>query len=226
MSPLFRRYGLVVFDLDGTLYHQAPVRRAMVRVLLIDALKRRSTRVIGCLRAYRAAREEGSGALDDAALRAAAAAEAGLSVGEADALITAFMHQRPLPHLARARVAGTAALFQALHDAGVPLAVWSDYPVPEKLAALGLSADAMVSAEDPAILAQKPDPAGLLHLMARFDTAPSDTLLIGDRLDRDGAASQRAGAAFVHRTDARRRSPAAIADFTDPRLHALTAARA
>lgn len=221
---VFRPYPLVVFDLDGTLYRQGPVRRAMARALVADALARRSTRVIRLLRTYRKDRAGAVGPFDEGAVRAKAARTAGLPVDEADRLITHFMHERPLALLARARVAGAEAFFAALRASGTQVAVWSDFPIGGKLEALALAADVTASAEDADVRAQKPDPQGLLRLMERTGVAAHDTLLIGDRRDRDGEAARRAGTAFLLRSARAAAGIPTVADFTDPRLDALVVA--
>ena len=194
---------LVVFDVDGTLYRQAPVRRAMLAALLrtpgTEGLSRAGR--IAALRRYRRLREEAAAAPRGfgAALTARFCAEAGLSPARAEALVDEWMVRRPLPFVARAIVPGARALFGALRASGVQVGVWSDYPAPPKLAAMGLDADHVVSATDPDLDTLKPDPAGLVRLAAAAAAAPEQTLVIGDRMDRDGAAAAAFGAAFLLR---------------------------
>src|SRR3546814_9318166 len=49
---------LVVFDVDGTLYRQRPLRLRMAAALVADGLRRRSLSTIRALGAYRRLREE------------------------------------------------------------------------------------------------------------------------------------------------------------------------
>jgi HAD superfamily hydrolase (TIGR01549 family) len=74
------------------------------------------------------------------------------------------------------------------------IGILSDYPVGAKLSALGLDADHTVCAGDAGIGLLKPNPRGLEAIIAAAGTTPSQTVLIGDRADRDGAAAKRAGA--------------------------------
>jgi len=103
------------------------------------------------------------------------------------------MEIRPLPHLAAARRPGVTDLFDRLRAAGKAIGIVSDYPARAKLAALGLNADFVVSATDREVNVMKPDPAGLLRVMALAGVSPAETVMIGDRPERDGEAGHRAG---------------------------------
>ncbi len=199
------RYRLVVFDLDGTLYRQGPVRRRMaLELLAAGGAGGRLTR-LRVLRRYRALREHYAETTPRGfgrRLFAQLAAETGRDEGWLEALVEEWMERRPLRWLAGARVEGAAELFAALRTRGARVAVWSDYPVRDKLAALGLAADHMVSACDPGLDALKPDPAGLRLAMEAAGVGPGETLMVGDRQSRDGAAAAALGVDFLLRADA------------------------
>ena len=208
---------LVVFDVDGTLYTQAPVRRAMLLALLrapsSDGLSRLGR--IAALRRYRRLREDAAATPRGfgAGLTTRFCAQTGLSATQADALIDEWMVRRPLPFVARAIVPGAQALFAALRARGVAIGVWSDYPAQPKLDALGLEADHVVSATDPDLDTLKPDPAGLARIAAAAGATPAQTLMIGDRIDRDGAAAAAFGAAFLLRGERAPEGTACVPDF-------------
>ncbi|PZX18784.1 putative hydrolase of the HAD superfamily [Palleronia aestuarii] len=210
---------LVVFDLDGTLYRQGPVRRAMLRELLLDRGHPGRLARLAILRRFRELREgmafEHQGDFDDR-LFARLAQETGRDEEKLRALVVDWMERRPLRHLRCARVAGASELFEALRRRGIAVGVWSDYPVVKKLAALGLTADFIASALDPLIGALKPDPAGLREVMRAAGTRPDETLMIGDRMSRDGAAAASAGVPFLLLG---RRAPSGIPHVPD--FHAL-----
>lgn len=191
---------LVVFDLDGTLYDQRRLRRALALQLLSRAARGRGMRELRCILRFRRLREEmaGAEAADlDGVLYARLAAETGRPAAELRALIEEWMCRRPLPLLRVCRAPGITRLFEVLGRRGSRVAIWSDYPVREKLAALELSADFMVCAEDPGVGALKPNPAGLAALLDRCGCAPHEALMIGDRAERDGAAAGRLGVPFL-----------------------------
>ena len=111
------------------------------------------------------------------------------------------MLRRPLRHLAACRYAGVQELFTGLRRAGKTVGVLSDYPAQDKLAALGLASDHVVWAGQDGVQRLKPHPRGLEVLMAQAGATPDNTVLIGDRAERDGAVALRAGtqALILHR---------------------------
>lgn len=217
MSILPEGCRLVVFDVDGTLYRQAPVRLRMAAKLAATPAEGPATGGLGRLARLRALRlfrelHEDAGQPDraksgasgasggfDASLFARFAQEANLSEAAARRLVDDWMIERPLPYLAGAVVPGTHAVFSGLRRAGIAIGVWSDYPATAKLSAMGLAADHVVCATDADIDTLKPNPKGLRTLAARAGVAPQDVLMVGDRVSRDGAAAAAFGASFLLR---------------------------
>ncbi len=195
---------LVVFDVDGTLYDQSRLRRAMAMRLLSHLALTGRTSTLKVLRAYRHAREataEAEISGFEAAALARAAMAGGMSVERARELVEEWMQRRPLLLLAGCRYQGVAELFAELRRRGTAIGILSDYPAADKMRAMGLDADAIAFAGSPEISFQKPHPAGLRYLMEVKGKAPAETLLIGDRQDRDGEAGRRAGVDVLIRTD-------------------------
>jgi len=85
-----------------------------------------------------------------------------------------------------------------------------------KLEAMQLSADVVVSATDDDVGVLKPHPLGLERLMQRAGVPPGATLVIGDRVERDGIAAQRAGARCLIRSAKLRPGWQTFARFDDP----------
>ena len=208
---------LVVFDVDGTLYRQKPLRWTMLRMLARDALASRSLRTLKVLADYRREREvlADDGVEDfDPKLIAGVAARARLAPTAVERIVEDWIETRPLPHLRRAMVAGVPALFKALRRSGRTIGVLSDYPAVAKIAALGLEADHIVAARDVGLM--KPSPRGLLAVIAAADASPAATVLIGDRDERDGAAADAAGVRVLLRSSTPVAGRITFADFTDP----------
>ena len=188
---------LVVFDVDGTLYDQRRLRLAMLGQLLAHAWRSRSMDALSTLRTFRHVREALGDTPGPSFLEAQYAQTARLhdkTPEEVRLLATEWIEQRPLSLLADCRYPCVDMLFAGLRQEGKQIAVFSDYPAVDKLAALGLRADSVVCATDPHIARLKPDPAGLLEIMRLAGVVPQRTLMIGDRADRDGAAARQAGA--------------------------------
>lgn len=187
---------LVVFDVDGTLYDQRRLRLAMLMQLLRHTLQTRSLHTLRVLRTFRQVRE----ALGDAqaedfmhAQYAQTAQRHSLTLEAVRLLAEDWLEQRPLPHLATCRYPHLDALFDALHQQGKQVAVFSDYPAAAKLKALQLKAWPISCATDPAISRLKPDPCGLLAVLRQSGVPAGRTLMVGDRFDRDAEAARRAG---------------------------------
>ncbi len=194
------RVRAMLFDLDGTLYVQRPVRLRMAAELAAFTLARpaaglRATRV---LKAYRQAQEalRTSGPPYDAAAQLEAAVErTGVPRRDADAIVTEWMFERPLKHLRSHRAAGVDRLLERLAARGMHLGVLSDYEPRQKLKALGVDGcfSHVWSAADPDIRALKPHPRGFLVACAQWQCDPEEVLMIGDRADVDGAGAAAAG---------------------------------
>lgn len=187
----------VVFDVDGTLYPQLPLRMRMAREMVHHAARSRSLTHVAVLRAYRRLREvlgdqETSGF--DAVLIDRTAQATATSPEVVRAIVSDWIDHRPVRHLKSARYPGVVQLFAAIRARGKKLGVLSDYPAAAKLAAMDLDADYVAYAGDPAIDILKPHPKGLLNLIEAAGVRPEETLLIGDRASRDGMAARRAGA--------------------------------
>ena len=195
------RYAAWLFDLDGTLYRQSPVRLAMALELLLFGWAALPT-----LRTFRHAHEEvralpPSTALDLSPFHRQlehAAAKLGRPSSDVEQVVREWMFRRPLKWVVRAK---RQPLFDALtlyRSKGGKTAVVSDYPATEKVAALGAELfDVVVSSGEPGgprLL--KPDPEGYLSAASRLGVAPADCLVIGDRDDADGGAARAAGMGF------------------------------
>ena len=202
--PQIRRARIIIFDVDGTLYEAAPLRRRMIaELLLYCARKPRQLETLRVLQVYRHEREK---LADEGATEIIQqqyerpASRLGLSPRTVEALITPWIHQRPLRHLGPLRVPGVRRLFDQLRASGRVVAIFSDYPAQEKLEALGLAADHIVTATDAEVNRLKPDPRGLEVLLHRLGAEPADCLFFGDRDSRDGAAARRISLPYLLRS--------------------------
>ena len=193
----------VVFDVDGTLYRQRPLRIRMARDILLHTLLKRDLNVITVLAKYRRIRERlGEEQIIDfePALIAQTTTATANSPDSVRSIVSEWVERRPLRYLAACRYPGLSQLFAGLRRSGKSIGVLSDYPAVAKLEALGLSANHVVSAGDESIGLLKPHPRGLESLIAAAGVKPHETVVIGDRFDRDGLVAQRAGAQALIRS--------------------------
>jgi len=193
--PDWNRVRAVIFDVDGTLYDGAGLRRRMLAELIRHCLADpRRLPLLRLLQVYRRERErlaekEASNICRQQYERPAA--QLGVSPETVEAAVDLWIHRRPLPHLSGYRIPGAARLFDHLRASGRAVAVLSDYPAEAKLIALGLTADCVVCATDADVDRLKPHPAGLAKLVSVLGLTPGDCLMIGDRDERDGEIARR-----------------------------------
>jgi putative hydrolase of the HAD superfamily len=210
---------LVVFDVDGTLYNQRPLRIRITLELLADAAMKWNLGALRILSVYRKLREKlGDDETPSFELELVieTAQRTGRSEDYVRRTVADWMETRPLRHLPACRYPGVERLFAGLRRKDKTIAILSDYPVAAKLAALGLEADFEVCASDPDVGVLKPNPLGLLKAMAVSGARPDETVLIGDRIDRDGEAARRCGAAALIRSSTPKAGWATFVKYDDP----------
>lgn len=198
----WRSVRLVVFDVDGTLYRQRPLRLRMLGEILGYTVRTFDLSVFRVVHSYRRVREAmANREMRDFGPRAieVTAENTGVPVAAVETIVEEWIERRPLRFIARYRYPRVATVFQGLRQYGVVIGVVSDYPAAGKLKALGLEADVVVCASDVGVM--KPDPAGIRKILADTGIPARQTVVVGDRADRDGAAARRAGARALIRSD-------------------------
>ena len=194
---------LVVFDVDGTLYDQRGLRFCMLREMLHCSIRSRGIAFISILRAYRRIREELGDLLHEdfeRELISRTAACVGCSEDQVRSTAEEWLERRPLRHLIRYRYPRLPELFRGLRKHGKKIGVFSDYPARKKLDALELDADVVICAGDEDVGVLKPHAKGLRVLMSQAAMNPAETLMIGDRPERDGLAAQAANVRVLIRS--------------------------
>jgi FMN phosphatase YigB (HAD superfamily) len=195
------RLTAIVFDVDGTLYRQDALRRAMLLKLLREMFVRPGSAftTFRVLQAYRHAQEllrgiEVKGSLDAAQLRLASE-RSGRPEDVVARVVARWMEKEPLGLLERFVFPSVRTLLEAAQRRGLRMGVFSDYPAVAKLEAMGLTGffDVVLAAQDPSVNQFKPHPSGLIEVLRRLGSPPERSLYIGDRHDVDGEASRAAG---------------------------------
>jgi HAD superfamily hydrolase (TIGR01549 family) len=193
----------VLFDLDGTLYAQLPLRIAIsceMAIASFGALFSQGLRVPRVIATFRKTREQLRGEHDGGPpivtrQYAATAARVHRSTDEVEQIVDEWMYRRPLKWLRYCRRRGLVELLDWLERRGLRKGVLSDYPAQAKLTALGLSGrfDLLVSSIDPDVNAFKPNPRGYLTAAMKWGLDPSEVLYVGDRIDVDAPGARAAG---------------------------------
>lgn len=209
----------VIFDLDGTLYDQRKMRRRMLFEMFCSCLRHpASIGDIKVLSDFRKAREQHSSRISvDIESRQFewGAQRSNVSPERVRCVVDDWIFQRPLKHMPVCRFPGVREFFSTLENAGIRIGVFSDYPAREKLNALGLEADVLVSATDRDVDRLKPDPKGLLATAAKLRTPIRECLFIGDRDDKDGECARRAGMQYIIMNRKRNRNANGFGTFCE-----------
>ncbi len=195
-----RTHDAWIIDLDGTLYVSRPLKWAMAAELLLNGVT-----VVRALRRFREQHEllraEGGtyepSPFDEQVKRTAR--DLNLSVGDVDKIVREWMIDRPCKWLRRFRRRSLLDEITAFRAEGGRTALVSDYPAHAKLEALGASNlfDRVVASGDPGGPKRlKPSPDGLLLAASALEVEPKRCLVVGDRIDADGAAASAANMEF------------------------------
>jgi len=195
------RIRAVLFDVDGTLYAQTPLRVAMAcEMLLASSFKPERRHEVRRVLTFRRLRETlrerpcSSGALERLQY-AVVSQRLHCSVLDVETAVEEWIYRRPTKWMRYCRRPGIERLLDFLENRGIARGVFSDYPAADKLAALGLSGrfDVIVSAVDADVGAFKPDARGFLAAAQRWKIPAHQVLYVGDRPDVDAAGAAAAG---------------------------------
>jgi len=217
--PLSRRnstsVAAVVFDVDGTLYRQSTLLRAML-FRLVRAYVLHPGDAVATFRilwSYRRAHEQlrneqlrndrsgADGSKDETRAMlgerqlALTARRSGYPVAAVRRTVEQWLERAPLDLMLAARRPGVVECLQTLRGAGIRIGALSDYPATAKLTAMGLAAlfDVVVCAQDRGVGRLKPNPAGLRMAHTRLDVPAGQAVYVGDRPEVDARAAGAAG---------------------------------
>ncbi|WP_224998453.1 HAD family hydrolase [Cesiribacter sp. SM1] len=188
---------LVIFDVDGTLYDQSRLRKKMGRTLIGHYMFRPwSAYDLQIIRVFRKERELmnfnpvkniENAQYELCAKKIKAPAE------NVKKVVEKWMYQAPLQYLQECSFPGVRDFFVSLKKQNIKIAIYSDYPAKEKLQAMGLEADMIVSSTDKEVDSLKPSPNGLTYIMKNFNFPVEKCLFIGDRDELDGECARKIG---------------------------------
>jgi phosphoglycolate phosphatase len=187
------KFEAVIFDVDGTLYDQRRLRRAIMKRLAGAYWSHPvlGLRVARVLKAYRNGHEELRGQPYSAQKQLdLAASKSGMPGSQVREIIGRWMESEPLDLLSSCVYTGVTDLLEKLAGRRIPCGIFSDYPVKKKLEAMKLSHffRNVNCADEVGWL--KPDPRGLLAVAKSMGVAPEGVLYIGDRQIDQKAATQ------------------------------------
>lgn len=191
----FNKYDLYVFDVDGTLYYQNKLRLIMGKRLLmyylLHPLKFKDLIIIKNFRSLRENAKDTNGLFDITAKKC------NVSVSRVNEVIKKWIYENPIDALTASKDDTLLAIIDKLKANGKTVAIWSDYEADDKLKALKLSTDYVYTAEQERVGELKPSPKGLKLIMSDLRVAKDKTIMIGDRMVKDGEAAKKAGCDYL-----------------------------
>ena len=190
----------VIFDVDGTLYRQFPVRVHMgFRLASHFLLHPREIRDLIGIYQFRKLREEEM--FQASSLEAQiheAANRAGLpEKNRLHEVIQTWMFREPLSLIRRYANHKVLDLMDRLQDEGKQVVIWSDYAPEEKLAALDVKPYQIYYPGYNGISEMKPSEKSVRKILRDLGVDPKHTAFLGDRMEKDGKSALAAGIHFI-----------------------------
>ncbi|MCR5626715.1 MAG: HAD-IA family hydrolase [Lachnospiraceae bacterium] len=189
-----------IVDLDGTLYFQKPVRRAMAFKLIGFYLSHPGRiKELFALKYYREIREKelfsGETDFEDKQF-SAVAKKYGLDDMTVKKLVKYWMFKIPLSLIYENRDKKLLDILNGIKKRGDKVIVYSDYPVEEKLKILNFVPTAAYYSGDDEIGCMKPDSRGLVNILNKHARSKDQALFVGDRFEKDGECAIGAGISY------------------------------
>ena len=195
------KYSTLIFDLDGTLYYQKPVRLLMfLRLILYYSLHIHRIKELFALKQYRQLRET---RLDADSLnfeeKQILEVSKNFSIPPEDVrnLLKTWLINKALFAVKIFKKRKLLKYMEKLQKSAVIVIVYSDYPVKEKLQAINFRPDYSFYSNDDLIRCMKPDAGGLLRIIDFLKLNKEFVLYVGDRDERDGLCAQLAGIDYL-----------------------------
>lgn len=192
----------ILFDVDGTLYYQTPLRLIMILNLFLSNFWRPKELkgLIKIISTYRWAQEQlrknnisdGNNAQQQLILTVK---KTGISTDKVAKTISEWFEKKPLKFIRICRRFGLKRTLIKLQTRGYKLGIFSDYPAKEKLSSLGVINffSTIVPAYHDEIQGFKPNTNGFIVAAEKMKLQPSEILYIGDREEVDGVGATNAG---------------------------------
>ena len=191
-------FGGYIFDVDGTLYSQKKVRRAMLfRILLYYAFRPFHWRELCALfifRRFREKRELCGQSMGEICQKVSQMLKMSKSV--VDWTIRFWMFEEPLDLLYKYRYCDVLEFIKKEHSAGKKIIIYSDYPAVEKLAVMQIPYDHLFVSGENGIKELKPSAEAMCKILAVSGLTADRLVYIGDRDERDKASAELAHIAY------------------------------
>lgn len=191
----------VIFDLDGTLYSNKKMKFYLsCNIITKLAISPQIFREIKTIRYFRKLREnlinhENQNLAEKQYQIVASKLQ--IQTSEVRETVNKWMFKIPEKYLPKCKHKDIDALWERLKEKQIPICIFSDYPVEDKLKALDLDYNISVCSTDKEIDALKPNPKGLYKIVEKIGVTIQECLFIGDRDDKDGQCARNAGMPYL-----------------------------
>jgi phosphoglycolate phosphatase/putative hydrolase of the HAD superfamily len=191
-----------IFDVDGTLYQQEKLRRHILRNIARYFFTNpwKAVEAVISILSFRYALEKmrSMSAMDEPISDRQLELASDMCFINIDKIkhhVNRWMENEPLEILDKVKYPYSDLFFREAKTKGYRLAALSDYPLKNKLEALGWEHvfDIQMSSMDSNINRLKPDPVGIIHIMKQFGLNADEVIYIGDRHDIDTETASNAG---------------------------------
>lgn len=197
----------ILFDMDGTLYHQVPLRILMIFLLLIKNIHHPFLLIkkMTVIQNFRKSQEllrtnndrSGNSYQNQIRLTSERTGESQEFISQT---IVEWFEKQPLKYLKLCRRKRLENMLSSLQKQGYHLGVYSDYPANDKLHALGLGNyfTTIVSSSDPDVTGVKPHTNGFHVAAQRMGSATEEIVYVGNRPEVDGKGAVASGMKYLN----------------------------
>lgn len=193
-------YSLVIFDMDGTLYHQRGLQLTMGVLLVLNLLKgKKGAKELNIVLTFRKMRETVELTCDaDEKIYGRLAKKYEVDEDYIKSVIKEWIYDRPLKYIPMFKNKKLIKCIKTLQKKGVSIAILSDYESKDKQTVLGIEDVRGFYSLQPEIGALKPSPNGITHIINAFGIEDkSKVIMVGDRMSKDGMAAINAGVNYL-----------------------------
>ena len=189
----------MIFDVDGTLYDQTPVRLKialrMAVYVILHPFKWRSFYGIYVFRKIREKSDMQSVSFDEQVEFASKKAKTDAQVLRS--AIDRWMFDVPLDLIKKHRYTEAISLLHKASRQGVKIIIYSDYDPTEKLKALGITPDFAFYPDGKDFCELKPSKKAMQAIISKVGIEPENLIYVGDRQEKDGASARLAGIYYI-----------------------------
>ena len=197
MTGTLEKVQAYIFDLDGTLYSQKKMHIKMaeelIRYYAIHPNRIKDIYYIWKFRKLREYRDNKQISINELIGKMSSSED---KIKNIYGVIDRWMFKEPLKLIKSCAYEEVINYIRKEKDKGKSIVIYSDYPVKDKLNALGLCADIEVCAEDDNIKELKPSSKAMNYIMDRLNADGSLVVYVGDRYEKDGESARLSGVVY------------------------------